>query len=79
MGPVWTGYLGLILYGAATLSIGLFASSLSSNQIVSAVVGFGILLILTVIQLATRYVGGPQLPFSTTYRCKPTSTISVVE
>jgi ABC-2 type transport system permease protein len=58
MGPVWTGYLGLILYGAATLSIGLFASSLSSNQIVSAVIGFGILLILTVIQLATRYVGG---------------------
>ena len=58
MGPVWTGYLGLILYGAATLAIGLFASSLSPNQIVSAVIGFGILLLLTVIQLAVRYVGG---------------------
>lgn len=57
-GPVWTSYLGLILYGAATLSIGLFASSLSPNQIVAAVVGFGILLILTVIQLATHYVSG---------------------
>lgn len=57
-GPVLTSYLGLILYGAATLSIGLFASSLSPNQIVSAVLGFGILLILTVIQLASRYISG---------------------
>ncbi|MBN1119359.1 MAG: ABC transporter permease subunit [Bacteroidales bacterium] len=34
-GAVWTGYLGTILMSAAYISIGIFASSLSSNQIVS--------------------------------------------
>lgn len=33
-GAVWMGYLGLILMSAAYISIGLFASSISSNQIV---------------------------------------------
>ena len=33
--PIYSGYLGLILYGALTLSIGLLASTLNSNQIVS--------------------------------------------
>ena len=34
-GAVWTGYLGTILMSAAYISIGIFASSLTSNQIVS--------------------------------------------
>ena len=34
-GPVWTGYLGLFLQGAAMLSIGLLASSWTDNQIVA--------------------------------------------
>jgi ABC-2 type transport system permease protein len=46
-GPLLSAYLGIILYGIATLSVGLFASSLSSNQIVSAVVGIVILLLLS--------------------------------
>ena len=33
-GAVWSGYLGLILMSAMYISIGLFASSISSNQIV---------------------------------------------
>ncbi|HNS17200.1 MAG TPA: ABC transporter permease subunit [Bacteroidales bacterium] len=33
-GAVWTGYLGLLLMSGAYISIGLFASSVSSNQIV---------------------------------------------
>ena len=45
-GPIWSGYLGLILYGAAALSIGLLTSTLTSNQIVAAVVAMGILLVL---------------------------------
>ena len=47
IGPIFTGYLGLILYGAATLSVGLFASALGPNQLVSLVVGSGILTTLT--------------------------------
>lgn len=33
-GAVWCGYLGLVLMSMAYISIGLFASSISSNQIV---------------------------------------------
>lgn len=58
MGPVFTGYLGLILYGAAALAIGLLASSLSPNQIVAAVLGFGILLLLYWIDMAAPFLGG---------------------
>lgn len=34
-GAVWTGYMGLLLMSAAYISIGLFASSVTSNQIVA--------------------------------------------
>src|SRR6056297_270506 len=34
-GAAWTGYLGTLLMSAAYISIGVFASSLTSNQIVS--------------------------------------------
>ena len=57
-GPIWSAYLGLILYGAAALSVGLLASSLTSNQIVAAVVGVGILALLTFIDFAAGQVGG---------------------
>ena len=57
-GPIWSAYLGLILYGGAALSIGLLASSLTNNQIVALVVGFGVLLILFIIDLASELVGG---------------------
>jgi ABC-2 type transport system permease protein len=34
-GAVWAGYLGLLLMSSAYISIGLFASSLTNNQIVA--------------------------------------------
>lgn len=34
-GAVWTGYLGLILMSAAYISIGIFTSSITNNQIVA--------------------------------------------
>ena len=57
-GPVWSGYLGLALYGGAALSIGLLTSSFTNNQIIALVVGFGILLILFVIDQAASLVSG---------------------
>ena len=44
-GPVYTGYLGLVLMGSAFISVGLFASTISENQIISAMACFGILLL----------------------------------
>jgi len=38
MGPIWGGYLGAFLLGGAYLAIGLFASSITENQIVSFIV-----------------------------------------
>jgi ABC-2 type transport system permease protein len=48
-GAVLTGYVGLLLMGSAFLAVGLFASSLTENQIVAAVTTFGILLMFWVI------------------------------
>lgn len=38
-GPIWGGYAGAFLLGAAYLSIGLFTSSLTENQIVAFILG----------------------------------------
>jgi ABC-2 type transport system permease protein len=45
-GAVFAGYVGLFLLGASFLSIGIFASSLTDNQLIAAVISFGILLLL---------------------------------
>jgi len=41
-GPVYSGYLGLILLAASLVSLGLAVSALTCNQIVAAVVSLGI-------------------------------------
>ena len=57
-GPLLTGYLGLLLMGATFLAVGIFASSLTENQIVASITTFGVLLILWVIGWSAEYVGG---------------------
>ena len=57
-GPIYAGYLGLALYGGAALSIGLLCSTLTSNQIVAAVVAMGILLVMFFADLASANIGG---------------------
>ncbi|MFC2048449.1 ABC transporter permease [Chloroflexota bacterium] len=56
MGPIATSYLGLFLLGSATLSVGIFASSLTSNQIVAAVVAGGILFALWFAEWAAGFL-----------------------
>ena len=51
-GPIATGYLGLFLLGSVSLAVGLFASSLTSNQLVAAVVAGGILCALWFVGMA---------------------------
>jgi ABC-2 type transport system permease protein len=57
-GPVVTGYLGLLLMGATFIAVGVFASSLTENQIVAALTTFGVLLIFWVLGWSADYAGG---------------------
>jgi ABC-2 type transport system permease protein len=57
-GALLTGYLGLVLLGAAFLAVGLLASSLTENQIIAVVGAFGVLLILWVLGWAADAASG---------------------
>jgi len=57
-GPIYSGYIGLILYGSAALSVGILTSTLTSNQIVAFVVSAGILLLLFFATTGADVVGG---------------------
>ncbi len=48
-GPVIGGYLGAVLLGAAFSAIGLFASTLTRNQIIAFIVAMAVCFILTLI------------------------------
>lgn len=54
--PILTGYLGLFLLGAAFISLGIFTSSLTENQIVSASMSFGILFFFWLISYSVPFV-----------------------
>ena len=54
LGPIWTGFLGLFLLGAAFLAIGLFASSLTDSQIVAAVISFVFFLLFWIVNFLSR-------------------------
>jgi ABC-2 type transport system permease protein len=57
-GPIMTGYLGVFLQGASFLAVGLWASSLTQNQIIAAIVAFGILLVLWLSDNLGQFLGG---------------------
>jgi ABC-2 type transport system permease protein len=58
MGAIWGGYVGVILLGGAFLAIGLLASAFTQNQIVAFAIGFGVLLLLWLLQLAGQAFAG---------------------
>jgi ABC-2 type transport system permease protein len=53
LGPILTGYTGIIMFAATGVSIGLFASSLTENQIIAAVISFVILLFMFIINMGS--------------------------
>ena len=55
-GPVLTGYLGLLLMGAVYIGIGIFASSVTENQIVAFILSFLIILMLFLFDKVLMYV-----------------------
>jgi len=64
--PVISGYLGLILMGSAYISVGLFISITTENQIIAAIGGFGLSLLLWVVGAGAASAGatlGPVLNY----------------
>jgi len=55
--PIVTAYLGLVLMGGCFISVGLFISSLTKNQIVAAVVTFAVFLFLWIITWIGSFSG----------------------
>jgi ABC-2 type transport system permease protein len=56
-GNMLSGYLGLFLMGAAFMALGVFVSSLTENQIISAAVTFGAALLFWVLSWSSTIAG----------------------
>ncbi len=57
-GPIYSGYLGLVLYGAAALAIGMLTTTITSNQIVAGFVAMGIIAALSFVHFSSELLGG---------------------
>ena len=55
--PIVTAYLGLLLLGGCFISLGLFISSLTKNQIVAGMVSFAVFLLLWIITWIGSFAG----------------------
>ena len=58
-GPIYSGYLGLLLLGAALVALGLTASSLVGNQVVAALASLSLFLLLWIIDDFGRLLPDP--------------------
>lgn len=56
-GTLLSGYLGLLLMGAAFMALGIFISSLTENQIIAATVSFGSALLFWVLSWSSTLSG----------------------
>jgi len=54
LGPILSGYLGLLLLSLALIALGLAVSSLTGSQVVAAASSFGVILLLWVLGLISR-------------------------
>jgi ABC-2 type transport system permease protein len=57
--PMAAGYLGIFLQAGAFLAVGLLASSLTENQMISAMISFAVLLVLWLADGAATNFGPP--------------------
>ena len=58
-GPILTAYLGLLLYGLTIIAIGLFISTLTENQIIAAVLSFGAIMVLWLVDVVASNAESP--------------------
>ena len=62
LGPIVGGYIGTILLGSAYCAVGLFASSLTRNQIVAFIIGAAICFLLTIMDKLLFFIPGAFAP-----------------
>lgn len=55
-GSIFCGYIGLVMVGAVYASIGIFASTLSNNQIVAFIIAFAIIFVLYMLQYSLFFI-----------------------
>jgi ABC-2 type transport system permease protein len=58
--PIFTAYVGLILFGSCFICVGLFISSLTKNQIIAGVMTFGVTMLLWMINWIGPSSGSPR-------------------
>ncbi|MCC6129611.1 MAG: ABC transporter permease [Acidobacteria bacterium] len=61
VGPVASGYLGMALVGALFVSAGTFASAITKNQIVAAIVGFVFIICTFFVGVFQSFVNDPEM------------------
>lgn len=64
--PIATAYLGIFLFGGCFISLGMFISSLTSNQIIAATISFVVFLMLWIINWIGSF-SGPTVSALTSY------------
>lgn len=57
-GPVWIGYMGILMMGIAAVPMGQFISSLTKNQVIAAFLSFSFILILWIVDWSTLFAKG---------------------
>ncbi len=55
--PILTGYLGMLLMGGSFISLGIFVSSLTENQIIAAFGTYGLLLVVLALGWTSGFMG----------------------
>ena len=77
-GPIYSGYLGLVLLASTLVSLGLLVSALTSNQVVAAVVTIGVSFLLwtldTLAQMAPTAIERALISLSLLARFTPFAT-----
>jgi len=61
LGPVLAGYLGVVLLGFLFLAVGTFASTLTHNQLIAAIIAFAVMIALFSIGLVEQLIMSPGL------------------
>lgn len=60
--PILSGYIGLLMLGSAFIAIGIFISTTTENQIIAAIGGFAVSLLLWLMGMGASFAGPSLAP-----------------